>query len=267
MVRTWKQYNYLPALVCFLMLFAVSDANAVRLEVEETAPAWAHFGAAVLLYLHIGGGTVGIISGAIASIASKGQTLHRIAGRVFVVSMFIAYFIGATVAPFLTEGQRPNFVGAILALYLLYSGVSAAWRREFRAGLAEKIGLIVALGIVAMGAVFMYMGMNSESGTVDGSPPQAFFLFIIAGSIAACGEINALIKRQLNATDRLVRHLWRMCFSFFIASGSFFLGQPQVFPAWFNDSGLNFLFSFLPLVILMLFLAKIRFSARQLQSA
>jgi len=27
-----------------------------------------------------------------------------------------------------------------------------------------------------------------------------------------------------------VRHLWRMCFALFIATGSFFLGQAKVFP-------------------------------------
>jgi hypothetical protein len=34
------------------------------------------------------------------------------------------------------------------------------------------------------------------------------------------------------------RHLWRMCTGLFIAVGSFFLGQPQVFPVAVRNSGL-----------------------------
>ena len=63
-----------------------------------------------------------------------------------------------------------------------------------------------------------------------------FAIFVIAGLAALCGEINTLIKKTLSPLARQRRHLWRMCASFFIASGSFFLGQPQVFPTWFNDS-------------------------------
>jgi hypothetical protein len=38
--------------------------------------------------------------------------------------------------------------------------------------------------------------------------------------------------------QRLTRHLWRMCTGLFIAVGSFFLGQPQVFPVAVRNSGL-----------------------------
>ena len=87
---------------------AASAAYAVKLEVSPDAPGWAHFGASILLYLHIGGGIVGLLAGATAAAARKGAVVHRTAGKIFLVSMFIAYLIGAGVAPFLAEGQRPN---------------------------------------------------------------------------------------------------------------------------------------------------------------
>lgn len=54
-----------------------------------------------------------------------------------------------------------------------------------------------------------------------------------------------------------------MCSSFFLASGSLFLGQPQVFPAWFNASPLPFLLAFAPIMALVYWMAKTRLSARR----
>lgn len=255
MRRNLKQLAFL-----LIVIFATLSgaAYATKLEISPDAPVWAHISAAVLLYLHIGGGAIGLVSGLTAALSRKGERVHRAAGKIFLASMFIAYLIGAGVAPFLTDGQRPNFVAGILALYLLVTGVMAAKRSAFIAGRAEKIGLGVTILITAMGAVFMVMGANSESGTVDGSPPQAFYLFIIAGSFAAYGEINALLRRTLSETARIIRHLWRMCLSFFIASGSLFLGQPQVFPEWFNQSPAPIALSFFPILVLLVWVVRVR---------
>ena len=51
-------------------------------------------------------------------------------------------------------------------------------------------------------------------------------------------EPVAYADNALRGTPRLRRHLWRMCAALFIATGSFFLGQAQVFPAPIRDSGL-----------------------------
>ncbi len=254
------QYRLKQCAITAVIVFAAASgtAQAARLELSPDAPVLAHIAAAILLYAHIGGGTIGMISGLSAILVSKGARLHRAAGKTFLLSMFVAYLIGAGVAPFLSEGQRPNFIGGILALYLLITGVGAARRRDFEAGRAEIAGLAVATLIVGAGVAFMIMAAGSDSGTVDGSPPQAFFIFVAAGSLAACGEINALVRRKLPETARIVRHLWRMCFSFFIASASLFLGQPQVFPRWFNESVLPAALAFLPLAVLVIWSMRVR---------
>ena len=251
-------------LTIFLCTFILGGggAHAVKLEVAPDAPVWAHWGAATLLYLHIGGGVIGLLMGALAIGSRKGATFHRGVGNIFFVAMFVTYLIGAGVAPFLTEGQRPNFVAGILALYLLITGWRTARRGDAEAGTAEIIGLVIAVSIVGLGALFMRMGANSPSGTVDGSPPQAFILFIIAGSFAAAGELNVILRRQISGVSRIARHLWRMCFSLFIAAGSLFLGQPQVFPNWFNASALPFLLAFLPLIAMAVWLVLVRFRQR-----
>jgi len=44
------------------------------------------------------------------------------------------------------------------------------------------------------------------------------------------GDIRMLVRGGVFGAKRIVRHLWRMCFGLFVATGSFFLGQQQVFP-------------------------------------
>ena len=234
-------------------------AHADNLQARPGDPLWMHIGADALLYAHIGGGALGLISGVVAIAAPKGRRVHRAAGVVFLVSMFVTYLIGAGVAPFLETGQRPNFVAGVMALYLLITGWLAAKQRvEIRAGLAQYAGLAFALGLVAMGATFAWMGSQSETGTVDGSPPQAFILFMVAGSIAAAGELHVILRGALRGVARTARHLWRMCFSMFIASGSLFFGQPQVFPQWFHDATLPVWLGFAPLFAMVIWLVIVR---------
>ena len=59
---------------------------------------WVSVAAEALLYLHIGGGAVGLISGAAALIARKGGRAHSIAGLTFVIAMTLMASIGAVVS-------------------------------------------------------------------------------------------------------------------------------------------------------------------------
>ncbi|MEM7020575.1 MAG: DUF2306 domain-containing protein, partial [Pseudomonadota bacterium] len=180
-----KRYNtgFILSIIVPICLFA-SSALGETLQVPDDAPWWAHFGASTLLILHIAGGAIGILTGWIAVTSRKGQKVHRISGQTFFVAMFISYLIAACVAPFIDAGARPNTVAGILALYLLLSGIAAARRRQFKASHAERIGLCAALFITVMGTWFALESFQSPTGTVDGSPPEAFAVFIITGGFA-----------------------------------------------------------------------------------
>jgi hypothetical protein len=73
------------------------------------------------------------------------------------------------------------------------------------------------------------------------------------------GELHVLVIKRLSNVSRIARHLWRMCFSLFIASGSFFLGQPQVFPEPLRESLFLYGAALAPLPIMLFWLGKIRF--------
>ncbi len=245
-------------LVATASLLLASPAHADNLQAGPDAPLWARLGADALLWLHIGGGALGLLTGVLALAARKGGKLHRAIGLAFVAAMAVTYAIGAGVAPFLEDGQRPNFVAGVMALYLLVTGWMAARSRSVIAGPAAVAGLVFALLLMGAGLTFMYMGANSPTGTVDGSPPPAFFLFAISGAFAAAGEIHVLVRRQLTGVARIARHLWRMCFSLFIASGSFFLGQMQVLPEAMRESAAPYILALAPLAAMAFWLARVR---------
>lgn len=241
-----------------VLLMSFAPASATKLEVDAAAPLWMHIGAGVLLYLHIGGGALGILSGTVAIFSRKGEAIHRTAGKVFFVSMLVCYVVAVAVAPFLADGQRPNFIAGVMALYLLWTSWLAATRREPLVGVIEYAGLAVAVLIAAAGALFIHLGANDPSGTVDGSPPQAFTLFLIVGVIAALGDMHVIVRRSITGVSRISRHLWRMCMSLFIASGSFFFGQEQMLPDWLRGSLLQSIPVFLPLGAILIWLVWVR---------
>ena len=240
--------------------FALSliPAHATKLEISPEAPLWQHVGADLLLLLHIGGGALGMVAGMMAILSPKGQPIHRAAGNLFFVSMFVCYSIGAVVAPFLTDGQRVNFIAGVMALYLLITSWLAATRRVPRIGSIEYIGLVVAIIIALCGFLFMQIAANHPSGTVDGSPHQAFILFIIVGIISALGDMNVIWRQAITGVSRISRHLWRMCMSLFIATGSFFFGQEQVLPDWLVGSVFQSAPVFFPLVAIPVWLVLVR---------
>lgn len=255
------------AVIAACVVFGADAAHAANLQVAPDAPAWAHFGADALLYLHIGGGSLGMLSGVATLATRKGGRMHRTAGLVFFISMLITYAIGAGVAPFLDEGQRPNFIAGVMALYLLITGWLAAGRPEVKDGVPRVAGLLVALIITAAGVYFMHLGAQSPTGTIDGSPPQAFILFTFAGTLAAAGEINVMLRRRISGAARVARHLWRLCFSLFIAAGSFFLGQMQLQPVWMRESMIPYAAAFAPLLVMLFWLVQIRFDRKYRRTA
>lgn len=255
--------RFAVVILAFCLLSGLGAASATTLEVDPDAALWVRLGADILLYLHIGGGAVGMMSGPIAILSRKGHRLHRAAGKVFFVSMLTCYTVGTAVAPFLAEGQRPNFVAGVLALYLLLTSWRAATRRVLSIGPLDYAGLAVAVLVGASGALFMYQGANHPSGTVDGSPPDAFVIFVFVGVIAALEDLHLILRRSITEIARLSRHLWRMCMSLFIASGSFFFGQEQLLPDWVRGTLLQDIPVFFPLVAIVIWLVLVRVNRKK----
>jgi uncharacterized membrane protein len=234
----------------------------MTLHVPTGSPWWLVAAADLILFLHIAGGTVGIISGTVALLSRKGGRLHRRAGTVFFVAMLIMATIGAAASPFLPTPSMPNVVAGTLTFYLVATGWMAIKRDDGRIGRFEKVGLGVALGVVAAGTIFILMAMNSSTGTIGKTPPQAFYVFALVGAIAAAGDLKMILRGGLSGSARIARHLWRMSAALTIASGSFFLGQQRIMPAYMRGSPWLFVPVIAPLLLMVFWLIKVRLMPR-----
>lgn len=231
------------------------------LYISPDSPALVHAAAAVLLYTHIGAGSVGLLSGAAAFVFRKGTALHRLIGQVFVVAMLIMSGIGACVAPFLPTPERASVVAGVLTFYLVLSSWMAVKRKPGQIGALDLGLLLTSLAVVVAGAYFFWLAGQSPNGQLDGQPGAAFVMFIIIGSLAAVGDLRLIVNRGVRGATRLARHLWRMTVALFIAANSLFLGQQQVFPKALQGSVWLMLPALLILGLLLFWLGHVSWGA------
>lgn len=192
------------------------------------------------LALHVLGGAVGVITGFASLFAGKGSTLHRRSGKVFVVAMITMGMTGAIMG---------NVVGGLLATYL----VITAWTTLHPISRRSNVALMLAaafIGSLLVGDGFTTIldGHSSKNGVPVG---MTLFLATIL-LIASAGDLR-LIRADgiIRGSPRIVRHLWRMCFSLFIASGSFFTIRKRV-AVILPDPFLDFRIRLIPVVLPLL---------------
>jgi hypothetical protein len=201
-----------------------------------------------LLVVHICGGIVGLLSGVAAVSFRKGSPRHRMAGNIFFISMLTM----ASTAVYLG-----NVFGGAFAFYLVTTGWVTVRRREGETTIFDWGALLFGL---AVGVPIMIDGLRMMSGS---TPPKAGVpvgMILFLGSVAllaAAGDLHMLVRGGVFGRQRVARHLWRMCFGLFIATGSFlaqrrvmaFLGGPKIM-----------LLAVLPLILLIFWLIRVRFT-------
>jgi hypothetical protein len=205
----------------------------------------------VLVWIHIAGGMTALASGVLAAAVRKGGRTHGSAGTWFAASMLVLGITASILEPFRTPPGSP--VGGIIVCYFVATGWVAARRSDGRPGRFEKIACVFALA----GAALVTWGGFTGATTPAGSGP--IFAFAALCLLAGLGDLNFILRGRLSAAQRLSRHLWRMCLAFFIATGSFFLGQQDVMPEAVRGSPLLFLPAFAPFAVMLFWLVRVRF--------
>jgi hypothetical protein len=230
------------------------------LQIDPASPTNVHLGAAVLLYSHIWAGTVSIVSGFGALAFRKGSRLHRLSGNVFFISMLVMASIGFAVSPFLSPPEWANVSAGLFVIYLVITSWTAAkWKTP--PGRLDSAMLIFALAVAAI-SVGVGAGAFDQPGNVTANKAPAWvFTGIVA--LAAFGDYRMIARRGLDATQRLIRHLWRMCLALAISAGSLFAGQAQLFPKPLRDSGLLSVPILLVLVAMLFWFVRTRFGKKR----
>ena len=210
-----------------------------------------------LLVFHISAGVLAMFAGAAAVSVSKGSRSHGVAGNVFVVSM-LSMAAAASCLAFMKH-QSNNVFGGILTIYMVSTAWATARRRDGETGILDWLGFLFAFTIGVLG---VFHGLQKMTGREPVDPGTLAFMQLFMGSVillAGLGDLRMLL-RGISGRRRIARHLWRMCFGWFIATGSFFLGQQQVFPAWLRGSPALLVPALLPLALLIFWLVRVRFT-------
>ena len=213
-----------------------------------------------LLFLHIAGGIVGLLSGTVAMMYRKGSRGHRAAGNVFVVAMLIMGACGSTLA--LMKHQTNNVFGGLLTVYMVTTAWLAGHRRDGETSIFDWGALVFGLAIGGSLVTLGVLVANGQAPPQAGVPLGMYFFMGTIPLLAAAGDIRMLVRGGISGTPRIARHLWRMCFGLFIASGSFFLGQQQVFPPAIRKQYILAPLAILPLVLLIYWLVRVRIRKR-----
>jgi hypothetical protein len=210
-----------------------------------------------LLAVHVAAGIVGILSGSTALLFRKGSLRHAQAGKVFVASMLVMAASAAILA--FLKHQPNNVGGGILTIYLVLTAWLTARRND---GQTSKFDWALVLPPLLIGIGGWKNGLDalhSLTGEKYGVPGGMHIFMGTVCLLAAAGDIRMLVRGGVSGTQRVVRHLWRMCFGLFIATGSFFLGQGnKVFPGWLRNSPVLLIPALLPLVLLIFWAFRVR---------
>lgn len=221
------------------------------------SPWWMFAAALAGLALHIGGGGTAIVAGWGAALMRKGGRAHKRIGNVFVAAMLIMGIAGTTLAIHL--GQKGNIAGGILAAYLVATAWVTVRRGDGRVGLFEKL----ACAVIAGTAVLLLIWGVQETLHPTGESAISYFVFGGFSVFLALLDLNLIRRGGVGGKQRIARHLWRMCFAFFFASGSFFIGQQKVMPAFVQGSPVLFVLGLAPLAVLIFWLIRVRFAGRR----
>jgi hypothetical protein len=211
-----------------------------------------------VLLLHICSGTIGVLSGGAAVSFRKGSRRHRVAGNVFVIAMVS---LGATAVYLaLMKSQMTNVFGGVLTFYLAATSWMTVRRREGKPYIFDWIALLAALTVGAVIVTYGFQAAHSPRGLKAGVPAGMYFFLGSIALLAAVGDVRMLVRGGIFGTQRLTRHLWRMCFALFIASASIFIARPHLFPALFRKTGLLVLLGVGPLILMIFWLVRVRFA-------
>ena len=211
-----------------------------------------------ILMLHICGGIVGLLSGAAAVCFRKASRLHAGAGNVFVASMLTMAAAGVTLA--VMKFQPGNILGGTLTMYFVGTSWMTAKRKHLEPGLFDWSAFVLAWLLAGMELRWGIQAAMSPSGLKFDCPPGPYFFMGSVALTAGIGDLRMIVRRGIAGTQRLARHLWRMCFALFIASASVFLARQQLFPVFMRQTGMLILLSVAPLLVIIYWLIRMRLS-------
>lgn len=210
------------------------------------------------LVSHFGAALVALAAGTIALAVAKGGRLHKQSGIVFTVMMIATGFLAAAISAY--EGK--SIFGGLFVVYLVFTATTTVKPLHW-AGRRLHVGLMTFALFFAVGSFYQgFVAWQSPGHKLGVVPAGMFFFLGTVGLLAAVGDVRMILSGALRGPRRLARHLWRMCFGLFIATGSFFFGQAKFIPEPIRITPLLSFLGVVPLLILLYWMWRVRLRRR-----
>ncbi len=157
----------------------------------------------ILLAIHIGAGSLALLTALVAVVTAKGGRRHVISGRVYAIAMTVVFLTAVPLS--LLGADLFLLLIAFFSFYLVFAG----WRfARNRRGIPQAVDWAATAIMVSTG-----MGMGIYAGTLfGGGDPQWVTMSLFAAIALALGVADALYHRLRRATGgrRIARHLTNM---------------------------------------------------------
>ena len=209
------------------------------------------------LAFHVGTGVIALVAGFIAIAVRKGSKWHRRSGLVFTCAMIATGLTAVGIA--VVEGKTGNGGGALTA-YLVFTAYTAV---KPLPGVGRRVDvalMLLAFTYTALGYAHAYTALGMPGNRIDGVPAGMLFFMTTIILLAAIGDLRMIRDGGIQGTRRLARHLWRMCFGMFIATGSFVaqLATMKYLPEAIRTLPMILILAATPLVMLLYWMWRVR---------
>ena len=206
-----------------------------------------------LLPFHVLAGILALVFGYVALYATKGATLHRRSGMLFVYAMVTLSLSGALMDALKTWTISVNVVAGLMTFYFVTTGLLTVRPRAQGSLWIDRAAVAFVLTVSVLAFV---AGLDMMRRGRPETIPS--FIFGIVGLLAATGDIRALRGRVMQGARRIARHLWRMCFAMWVAAASFFWGPPRRVPEVIRIPALQAVAVLLPVAVMLYWLWRLR---------
>jgi uncharacterized membrane protein len=180
----------------------------------------------ILLILHITGGSIGLITGAINMIRRKGDVIHKRVGRFFLYGMLTA---GSSA--FAMSLLHPNHFLMIVGLFTLYM-VGTGYRYIHLSRMEidndpKSLDWILTYGMGVAGILFVILGaMEFLKGNIFGI---VYLVFAGIGFLFIRMDLNNYKGKSVHKNYWLLAHLQRMIGGYIAALTAFLVVNADLF--------------------------------------
>lgn len=211
----------------------------------------------LLLAFHVATGVAALTAGLIAIAARKGGKWHRRAGLIFVYTMIAMGLVAVGISVY--EGKE-DVAGGALAAYFVFTAWTTVKPLPNAGGTVDIALMALALLFAAGTYLRAFTAFGMPGSRLNGVPGGMLFFFGTILLLAAIGDFRMLRARGIYGTRRLTRHLWRMSFGLFIASGTFAaqLVTMKFMPPQLRSLPVILLLGGGPLVVLLYWMWRVR---------